>query len=116
MTAVAAAALSSTAINPLPLAAQTTTRVRIDNNSDYAIYEVFLSPVSSPDWGFDLLDIDQVLAPNYQATLPPKHVGYYDLKLVDEDGDACVVSNVYVTPTTDWSINNSWLLGCEFDR
>jgi hypothetical protein len=116
MTAFASAAVAFATIHPQPLAAQATTRVKIENNSDYAIYAIYLSPVNSNFWGRDLLGFDQVLEPGYTVTLPRSDIGDYDLMLVDEDLDSCVVHNVRVNSGTDWSIDNSWLLHCEFHR
>jgi hypothetical protein len=73
-----------------------------------------MSSASDPDWRRDLLG-QNVLPAGYHITLPERFFsGYYDLKLVDEDGDVCVARNVRVNGNTTWNITNSWLLNCEF--
>ena len=79
--------------------------VRIENVTDYSIFEVHLS-------GPDLLG-RRTLDPGYVFTAYV-YAGHYDLTLVDEDGDVCVVRNVAVNGPTNWRITNSWLLNCEF--
>jgi hypothetical protein len=94
--------------------AQSGYAVQIDNISDYAIYQIHMSSASDPDWRRDLLG-QNVLPAGYHITLPERFFsGYYDLKLVDEDGDVCVARNVRVNGNTTWNITNSWLLNCEF--
>jgi hypothetical protein len=88
--------------------------VQIENRSDYAIYQIRMSLASDRSWERDLLGTG-ALPSGYHITLPERFSpGYYDLKLVDEDGDVCVVSNVRVNGNTTWDITNSWLLNCEF--
>jgi len=94
--------------------AQSGYTVQIENRSDYGIYQIRMSSASDRDWERDLLGAG-VLPSGYHITLPERFFpGYYDLKLVDEDGDICVVSNVRVNGNTTWDITNSWLLNCEF--
>lgn len=94
--------------------AQTAHTVTIDNRSNYGLYHVYLSPASSDYWGMDQLG-DSVVPPGYRFTLLDRFSsGVYDLKLVDTDGNSCVVSNVRVNGITIWDIYTEWLLGCEF--
>jgi hypothetical protein len=114
--ALLAAAVGLSSLLPPSLDAQSDRHaVRLENDSSFAIYQVFVSPVYRQTWGYDKLG-DVVLEPGYYVTLPPLRLGHYDLKLVDEDGDTCVVSNVRVDYETKWAITDSWLLGCEFHR
>jgi hypothetical protein len=93
--------------------AQSGYTVKINNLSDYAIYEVHLSAVNDPNWRGDLLG-RQALPSGFSFTFGGTLRGHYDLKLVDEDDDVCIVPDVEVRGTTVWDINNSWLLNCEF--
>jgi hypothetical protein len=94
--------------------AQSGYTVRIDNQSDYAIYQIHMSSVSDPNWRRDLLGAG-VLPSGYHVALPETFFsGYFDLELVDEYGDVCVVPSVRLTGNTSWEITNSWLLNCEF--
>lgn len=94
--------------------AQSGYSVRIENESDYAIHQIHLSPVSDTDWERDLLGPRRTLPSGWYFTFNGVMPGRYDLKLIDEDGDVCVVSNVRISGNTNWGINNSWLLNCEF--
>jgi len=89
--------------------------IRLQNDSSYAIYHVYISSVERTDWGRDRLG-DIILHPGYYINLRSFYPGQYDLKLVDEDGDSCVVPEVRVGNDTSWVITDSWLLGCEFHR
>jgi len=40
----------------------------------------------------------------------------YDIKFVDQDGDACKLLKVKVFHNTSWNLTSQWLLGCEFGR
>jgi hypothetical protein len=86
--------------------------VRIENVSSYSIREVHMSWVGDNNWGPDLLG-RSTLSPAYAFT-KSFYTGLYDLKLVDEDGDVCIVPRVAVNGPTSWRITNSWLLNCEF--
>jgi hypothetical protein len=87
-------------------------RVTIQNASSFDIYKVYLSRSSDPNWRHDLLGTGVlVTGRTFDITAP---VGVYDLKLVDEDSDVCVVNGVSVYQNTVWRITDSWLLGCEF--
>jgi len=91
--------------------AQGTYTVQIENATRYSINAVHLSSVTNRWWGPDLLGAD-TLYPGYVFTTH-LYSGQYDLKLVDEDGDVCIVPNVSVSGPTSWRITNSWLLNCE---
>ena len=89
-------------------------RVGIRNDSSYDIYRIFMSSTGDDSWGQDLLG-DSVLrtGASIAVTAGP---GRYDLKLVDEDGDACKVMNLSLYGDEAWRITDSWLLSCEFHR
>lgn len=80
------------------------------NVSSFRINEVYFSSVDSGDWGYDQLGRSS-LVPGYNFTM--YRYGRYDLKLVDEDGDVCVVSNLSVYQDSYLRITDAWLLGCE---
>jgi len=88
--------------------------VTIVNDSDWAIYNLYLSPTSDNEWGPDQLG-DDVIAPDGGTfTLHSIPCDIYDVKVVDEDGDECVVGAVDLCLDDDvWHITNSKLLACE---
>ena len=95
--------------------AQSGNSITVDNLSGYGLYHIYLSPASSNYWGPDQLG-RLVLESGYHVTLPQTFFsGMYDLKLVDEDGDSCIVPNVRVSGDTTWDISTNWLLNCEFN-
>jgi hypothetical protein len=96
------------------ISAQAETRVRVvlRNDSAYTIYQIHMSRTNDDSWRRDLLGSD-VLSPGESITITASP-GQYDLKLVDEDGDTCTVLRLSVLENKDWTITNSWLLGCEF--
>src|SRR4051812_42489006 len=100
-TALLSAALwtSSTA------SAQSLRKLVVANNSDFKIYEIYVSPQRSNYWGNDWLG-RHVLVGGYQVTLS-LYPGFYDVKLVDQDGDSCIIPNVDFRHSDTWSITNA---------
>ncbi|MBA3458364.1 MAG: hypothetical protein H0T46_00260 [Deltaproteobacteria bacterium] len=64
----------------------------VDNQSDFAIVELYLTPVNSGTWGANLLRGD-VLLPDENLTLGVD-CGFYDALLVDEDDVDCVLTDM----------------------
>lgn len=89
-------------------------RVNVKNDSSYDIYHMYMSATSYRRWGTDLLG-DNILwtGSSFAVTAVP---GRYDLKLVDEDGDECIVPDLGVYRDAAWNITDPWLLSCEFHR
>ena len=81
------------------------------NRSSYTIRRLYLSPTSLGIWGYDRLG-SNVLNPGYKVTVQIEP-GYYDMKLVDEDGDSCVVSDIDFRNSDYLVLNNANLLACE---
>jgi hypothetical protein len=87
--------------------------VVIKNKSDWEIHQFFLSPVETDKWGPDQLG-EQVIATGGTFTLKGVPCDSYDVMLVDEDGDECVVSEVDICGDSQgWVISNDDLLACE---
>ena len=107
-------ALMALLASALPVAAQSSQSVRIENNTGYDIYQVRLSSTSNPYWGGDRLGRDVLGDGEYFTINAPN--GSYDLKLVDEDGDICVVHNIAIYSNQNWNLTQTWLLRCEFTR
>jgi|GEM_PF-1311796 len=83
--------------------------VRIDNYSDWAIEYLYLSFTGTWDWGPDLLGSDVMHTDEYIDI--DADCAYYDMRLIDEDGDECVVGNIYLCNETV-NITNDDLLSC----
>jgi hypothetical protein len=85
----------------------------ITNESDWRIDQFFLASVGSYDWGPDQLG-QYVIGSGETHTLRGIRCGTYHVKLVDDEGDACVIPNVDLcSGTEDWTITQDYLLDCE---
>ena len=94
-------------------AAGAQTSATLANNSSYAIYELYLSPSRESQWGPDQLG-KHVLESGTSYTLTGMPCGDYDIKLVDEDGEECVVEVVYLCGDMgDWVLTDEELLDCQ---
>ena len=107
--AVAAFVLSA----PAAQAAGKTATVKIVNKSNWAIHELYLSPVNVEEWGPDQLR-QQVIEPNATFTLSGIPCDTWDVKLVDQDGDECVVPDVDICGGSGtWTIESKALVACQ---
>ncbi|HEX7184154.1 MAG TPA: hypothetical protein VF756_20150 [Thermoanaerobaculia bacterium] len=87
--------------------------VKIKNKSDWEIHHFFLSSVDDEEWGPDQLG-DDVIGTGESFELRKIPCGSYDVMLVDEDGDECIVSEVDVCSGSEgWVITNEDLLECQ---
>lgn len=106
---LAAFALTATAA----LAGSKTANVKIVNKSSWAIHELYLSPVDDEEWGPDQLQ-QHVINPGETFLLSKIPCDSWDVRLVDEDGDECVVQGVDICGQSDtWVINSKDLLACQ---
>jgi hypothetical protein len=87
----------------------------IRNQSAWDIHRIFISSTDSESWGEDQLD-DDILKSGQTLTLHGVSCDYYDVKLVDEDGDTCELRNVKLCSDKVWTIDDDELLGCERDN
>ncbi len=88
-------------------------KVVLKNKSDWEIHHLFLSPTENEKWGADQLG-DDVIEPGGTFELHSIPCDSYDIKLVDEDGDECVVADVDICSGQEgWVISNDDLLACE---
>ena len=85
----------------------------IVNRSDYTIYQLFISPSRSSRWGRDQLG-RRTIRPGQSFTLNSIPCGLYDMKVVDNDGDSCVVTEIPMCRDhTHWEMTNEALVRCE---
>lgn len=70
----------------------TDSRLHVENDSDFAIVEIHVTPVGNPSWGDNLLDGD-TLDPGETLVLGVD-CGVYDALLVDEAGVDCEVHDL----------------------
>jgi hypothetical protein len=87
--------------------------VKVINQSKWEIHHIFLSPASEEEWGPDQLE-DEVLTKGQSLTLTGIPCNDYDIKVVDEDGDECVIEEVSLCGDNSfWKITDKALLECE---
>ena len=87
--------------------------VKVINQSRWDIHHLYLSPTRSDDWGPDQLGDDTIDA-GTSFTLHSIRCNRYDIKVVDEDGDECVIENVSLcNDNSYWKLTNKALLACE---
>jgi len=100
----------------LPVAAQAQkSNVVVKNKSDWEIHQFFLAPADTDDWGPDQLG-EQVIGTGGTFTLQGVPCDTYDVMLVDEDADECIVPGVDICGGNQgWVISNDDLLDCQAD-
>lgn len=76
------------------------------NDSDFVIYEIYLTEVDNPDWGPNLLRGD-VLFPDEELVLGVP-CDFYDALIVDEEGVECEVHDLDLCLNdATWVIRNN---------
>ena len=81
------------------------------NSSDYHIHQLYVSPADERNWGRDQLGkktIDR--AERFTVRNIPD--GNYDLKIVDEDDDECIVRNVTIEGDMQWMLTDTIIENC----
>jgi hypothetical protein len=87
--------------------------VKIVNKSDWEIHHFYLSSTEDDEWGPDQLG-DEVIGTGEAFSLKQIPCDSYDVKLIDEDDDECVVEDVDICGGSEqWTITNKILLGCQ---
>jgi hypothetical protein len=104
------------AVLGLPAAAHAAAKkasVKVLNKSDWEIHQFFLSSTEDDEWGPDQLG-DDVIGTGDSFTLKNIPCDSYDVKLIDEEDDECVVEDVDICGGSEqWTITNKILLGCQ---
>jgi len=96
-------------------AAKKKASVKVINQSKWEIHHLYLSSSSDEKWGPDQLGED-VLKKGDSITLTDIDCDEYDIKVVDEDGDECVIEEVSLcNDSSYWKITDKALLDCEGD-
>ena len=110
-----AVALTGLAFATTGFAAGKTAAVKIVNKSAWEIHEFYLAPTGpDDDWGADQLHKSVISAKSGTFTLQSIPCDTYDVKLVDEDGDACEVEKVNICGGSEtWTITDNDLLKCQ---
>lgn len=100
------------ASNPVR-AAKKRANVTVVNKSNWVITHLFLSATSEEEWGPDQLG-KSVIATGGSFKLTDIPCDTYDVRLIDEDDDECVVTEVDICGGSDrWEITSKDLLKCQ---
>lgn len=84
----------------------------IDNQSSYSFIEINLSPVSASSWGADILGND-ILSPGEAVEISGIECDDYDTRIVDDEGDECIVEAVDLCfDDQSWIIDDDTLALC----
>jgi hypothetical protein len=85
----------------------------IENQSSFTLISIYLSPTESVEWGQDLLGAE-VLDPGDRLELSGIDCDTYDIRIVDEDDDECVLESVDLClDEATWKIDDAELIGCQ---
>jgi hypothetical protein len=82
------------------------------NKSKWTIEEMYLSPTHEEKWGPDQLG-EAVIKPGASFKLSGIPENKYDFKLIDEDGDECIVEGLKVAQDSSLKITDQNLLSCQ---
>ena len=96
----------------VPLFAAPKSSVKIINGSKWDVHHLFISPASQDHWGPDQLE-DNIIQAGASFTINGIPCDEYDVKVVDEDGDECVIEAVKLCSDHYWKITDEDLLECE---
>jgi hypothetical protein len=88
----------------------------IENQSDVAIVDLFVTDTGSTTWGPDLLGGDVLLSgESIDVTAPA--CSTYDVMVVDEHNTDCVLESVDLCfDDAIWTIRNSTIASCSFAK
>jgi hypothetical protein len=87
--------------------------VTVVNQSDWEIHQLYLSSSDDEEWGPDQLG-EAVIESGGSFKLEGIPCDTYDVMLVDEDEDPCIVTEVDICGAKQkWTITNEILLGCQ---
>jgi hypothetical protein len=96
-----------------PASAAGDSKVVLKNLSHWAIHELYFSPTEEREWGEDQLG-KHTINTGETFTLTGVPCDSYDVRVVDEDGDECVVEDVALCADKEkWVINDQDLLACQ---
>lgn len=110
--ALAIAVLAIIAVTPFAAFGQDAV-ITIVNRSSWDIHHLYLSPVDVDEWGPDQLG-EHVIESGGKFQLYGIECDVYDIMIVDEDGDECVLEVVELCDEeAKWVITNDELLGCQ---
>lgn len=95
----------------MPLSAQAATMV-FANKSSKEIHGVYFWPFTQSEWGEDRLG-SAILEHGDSLVMSDVEHGAWNVMLVDEDGDQCIVVSLPILGDDRWDITDKDLLHCQ---
>jgi hypothetical protein len=84
----------------------------VENRSSYDVHHLYLTPAHKISWGKDWLG-DDVLQPHEKITITGLDCADYDIKVIDDDGDACIIEDIDLCQQDlGWEITDKELASC----
>jgi hypothetical protein len=91
--------------------------VTVQNKSSVTIRHLYLTPQDSDDWGPDQLGDNVLEAKKGAFKLTDIPCDVYDVRLIDDDGNECVVEEIDICGAREtWTINDKDLKACTTAR
>lgn len=88
-------------------------QIELRNESRWSISQLYFAPIDSERWGPNQISHNPIHAGD-SFTLTDIRCDKYDVKLVDEDGDECIVRNVALCGADKiWHLGDKDLLKCQ---
>ncbi len=88
--------------------------ITIHNESDWQIHEIYLSPIDQEAWGSELLQGNTINANGGILNIRKIACDTYDVRIVDEQGEQCIVRNANLCAETEtWVFDDAELLACQ---
>jgi len=89
-------------------------KVTIENQSHWAITELFLAPLDGSGWGEAQLGANDRIGSGRSLEIGGIDCDSYDMLLVDEAGDECIIENVDLcVAEAKWVVRDKELIACE---
>ena len=104
--------LIAVALCSFSVAAKADVSFTLKNSSKWDLHHLYLSDVDSKSWGPDQLQ-EETINSGESFTLRGIEEGSYDVRIVDEDGDECVVEDVEFSDSEAVKLTDEMLLGCQ---
>ena len=87
--------------------------VVVNEASFSAIHKLYLAPAKSNAWGEDKLQ-KQTIAENGRFTVRDIPAGVYDVKIIDDDDESCVVVEININENKELRLTDEMMLQCAF--
>jgi hypothetical protein len=85
------------------------------NDANFSIiHKLYIAPTKSKKWSDDKLQ-NQTVAKNGRFTIRDIPGGVYDLKVIDDDDDTCVIPNINIDQNKEWKLTDTIMMTCDHE-